>query len=306
MAFQGIFLTSAFCASMKLKPRLQPKNEELVPYSCGAYGPSIDVRELSYTYPGCTEPALRNVNLSIKSGETLAIVGYNGSGKSTLARILLRIVDYDQGSLLINGVELRHYSPSEYHRHLSAVFQGFSKFNSSVKENVGLGNVDKMGYRPAIDAAVHLAEAGNLVASLPDGLKTQLESPGFESISYPGYMCGHAQRHGLSGGEWQRIALARAFMRANEPDVDLLLFDEPTSSLDAHAQNQIFDTITKISRTPSGERRKTVIFITHRLSTARRADKVAMMENGTISEFGTHDELIEKNGPYAALYHASI
>lgn len=158
------------------------------------------------------------MNLLIKSGETLAIVGYNGSGtmiqhppsqflthyfsgKSTLARILLRIVDYDQGSLLINGVELRHYSPSEYHRHLSAVFQGFSKFNSSVKENVGLGNADKMGYRPAIDAAVHLAEASNLVASLPDGLKTQLESPGFESISYPGYICGHAQRHGLSGGE---------------------------------------------------------------------------------------------------------
>ncbi|KIK08482.1 hypothetical protein K443DRAFT_672501 [Laccaria amethystina LaAM-08-1] len=306
MAFQGIFLTSAFCASMKLKPRLQPKNEELVPYSCGADGLSIDVRELSYTYPGCIEPALRNVNLSIKSGETLAIVGYNGSGKSTLARILLRIVDYDRGSLLVNGVELRHYSPSEYHRHLSAVFQGFSKFNSSVKENVGLGNVDKMGYRPAINAAVHLAEADNLMASLPDGLKTQLESPGFESISYPGYACGHVQRHGLSGGEWQRIALARAFMRANEPNVDLLLFDEPTSSLDAHAQNQIFDTITKISRTPSGKRRKTVIFITHRLSTARRADKVAMMENGTISEFGTHDELIKKNGPYAALYHASI
>jgi ABC-type multidrug transport system fused ATPase/permease subunit len=135
-----------------------------------------------------------------------------------------------------------------------------------------------------------------------------LETPGFESLSYPGMMDNSdlSQRHGLSGGEWQRIALARAFMRANEPGVDFLLFDEPTSSLDAHAQNQIFETLEKISRSPTGERRKTIIFITHRLSTARRADKVAMMENGTISEFGSHDELIRKNGSYASLYRASV
>ncbi|TFK43264.1 P-loop containing nucleoside triphosphate hydrolase protein [Crucibulum laeve] len=308
MAFQGIFLMSAFCASMKLKPRLQPKVEDTVKYPQRPDGMKIDVRGLSYTYPGCLEPALRNVNFSLKAGETLAVVGYNGSGKSTLARILLRIVDFDRGSLLINGVDVRRYSPVEYHRHLTAVFQGFSKFNSSVKENIGLGNIDKIGYRPAIETAVHLAEADNLVESLPNGLKTQLESPGFESISYSGSMNSFQspQRHGLSGGEWQRIAIARAFMRATEPEVDLLLFDEPTSSLDAHAQNQIFDTIEKLSRSPSGERTKTVIFITHRLSTARRADKVAMMENGTISEFGTHQELLEKNGPYAALYRASV
>jgi len=95
-------------------------------------------------------------------------------------------------------------------------------------------------------------------------------------------------------------------MRANEPGVDMFVFDEPTSALDAHAQNQIFDAVEKISRTPSGERTKTVIFITHRLSTARRADKVAMMENGTITEFGTHDDLMKKNGTYASLYRASV
>jgi len=299
---------SAFCASMKLKPRLQPRLDDTVMYSSKSGGMKFDVRGLSYTYPGSHEPALKNINFSINAGETLAVVGYNGSGKSTLAKILLRVVDFDRGSLLVNGVDIRRYNPVDYHRHLTAVFQGFSKFSSTVKENVGIGNIEKMSHRQSIEEAIHLAEADNVVQSLPNGLKTHLESPGFESVSYPGSIGSyyHSNRHGLSGGEWQRIAIARAFMRAGDPDVDLLLFDEPTSSLDAHAQSQIFDTIERLSKAPAGGRCKTVIFITHRLSTARRADKVAMMENGTISEFGTHEDLMKKNGPYAALYRASV
>lgn len=310
MAFQGIFFMSAFCASITLKPKLTPKVEETIRYKSSPRGAKLEVRNLWYTYAGSDEPALRNVSFTLEAGESLAVVGFNGSGKTTLARILLRIVDFQKGSLLVNGVDVRRYHPEDYHHHLSAVFQGFSKFNSTVKENVGLGNIEKIKYKPAIQRALHLAEADTLVESLPDGVKTMLEAPGFESVSYPGCMgfeFGNApQKHGLSGGEWQRIALARAFMRASEPEVELLVFDEPTSSLDAHAQNQIFDTISNISRAPNGDRLKSVIFITHRLSTARRADKVAMMENGTISEFGTHDELLAKNGSYAALYRASI
>ncbi|KAF8897213.1 P-loop containing nucleoside triphosphate hydrolase protein [Infundibulicybe gibba] len=305
MAFQGIFLMSAFCASMQLKPRLQPKDDEKATYNSLPGGLSLDVSGLSYTYPGSHEPALRDVTFSLKPGESLAIVGYNGSGKSTLAKILLRIVDFDKGELQVNGIDIRRYNPTDYHRHLTSVFQGFSKFNSTVKENVGLGRVDKLGSRSTIEKAVHLAQADTIVESLPNGLRTVLETSAFESISYPGSM-DYQHHHGLSGGEWQRIAIARSFMRASDPDVDLLLFDEPTSSLDAHAQNQIFDTIDRISRSPTGERIKNVVFITHRLSTARRADKVAMMENGTISEFGTHQDLMRKNGSYAALYNASV
>ena len=124
-------------------------------------------------------------------------------GKSTLAKILLRIVDFDKGSLLVNGVDIRRYNPDEYHSHLSAVFQGFSKFSTTVKENVGLGNVEKIGYRSAIETAIRLAQADTLVESLPNGLKTMLETPGFESMSYPGMMFQDetSQRHGLSGGE---------------------------------------------------------------------------------------------------------
>jgi len=106
--------------------------------------------------------------------------------------------------------------------------------------------------------------------------------------------------------QWQRIALSRAFMRAHRSEVDLIVLDEPTSSLDAHAQSKIFDTVEQMSSSPTGERTKSVIFITHRLSTARRADKIAMLENGVITEFGTHQELMQREGSYAALYRASV
>ena len=118
-------------------------------------------------------------------------------------------MDYDRGTLLANGIDVRRYNPAEYHSHLSAVFQGFSQFSTTVKENVGLGNVEKIAYKPAIETAVRLAEADILVKSLPNGLKTLLETPGYESLSYPGMM-GYedtTQRHGLSGGEVRTINL---------------------------------------------------------------------------------------------------
>ncbi|THV05432.1 P-loop containing nucleoside triphosphate hydrolase protein [Dendrothele bispora CBS 962.96] len=307
MVFQSVFLMVAFGASTEIKPKLQPEPKDKVEYRSIPGGVSIRARNLSYTYPGCSEPALKNINLTLEAGETLAIVGYNGSGKSTLANILLRIFDYDQGQLLLNDVDVRRYDPTDYHRHVSAVFQGFSKFNSTVRENVGIGRIESLPHRPLIEAALGLASADAVVNSLPYGIQTVLECPGYEALSYPGSRHLADQVHGLSGGEWQRIAIARAFMRANDPEIDLLVFDEPTSSLDAHAQNQIFNTINRISRhRDDGTRLKTVVFITHRLSTARRADKVAMMENGTITEFGTHEELLKKNGSYAALYRQAV
>ncbi|KAF7301537.1 ABC transporter domain-containing protein [Mycena indigotica] len=302
MVFQGIFLMSAFCAAKDVKPQLQPTEEDAVCYQPCPEGARIEARGLSYTYPGCPEPALKNVNFSLRSGETLAIVGHNGSGKSTLAKVLLRIVDCE-GDLIVNGTSIRRYDPFDFHQHMSGVFQNFSKFNSTVRENVGFGRVEKMSSRTTIESAIQLAEAQSLLNSLPYGLRTVLETPGF--MQYTG--CSPVRQHGLSGGEWQRLSLARAFMRANEPQVDLLLFDEPTASLDALAQSLIFDTIDRISRSPTtGTRTKTVILITHRLSLARRADRVALMENGTITEFGSHEDLLQKDGAYAALYRASL
>ncbi|KAF8845637.1 P-loop containing nucleoside triphosphate hydrolase protein [Paxillus ammoniavirescens] len=312
MAFQGIFLMGAFCAAMNIHPELEPMDEDVISYPTLPTGMRIEARHLSYTYPGNKDASLKDVSFSLEAGESLAIVGYNGSGKfrkSTLAKVLLRILDFDQGDLLVNGVDIRRLSPTEYHRHVTTVFQGFSKFNSTVRENVGLGYVQKLQSQAAVSRAIGLGGADTFVDTLPNGLKTKLDASGFDSMPSTSYLgCGMSsrQQHGLSGGEWQRIAISRAFMRADRPEVDLLLFDEPTSSLDGHAQNKVFDTIDQVSRSPSGDKTKTVVFITHRLSTARRADKIAMMEQGTITEFGTHEELIKKGGSYAALYKASV
>ncbi|KAH9947259.1 P-loop containing nucleoside triphosphate hydrolase protein [Amylocystis lapponica] len=311
MAYQGIFLMGAFCAAMEVQPRLQPKADNRVKYRSSPLGVKLEARNLWFTYPGGSEPVLKNINLTVEAGETLAIVGFNGSGKSTLAKVLLRIFEFDSGELSANGVDVRRYHPAEYHAHLTAVFQDFSKFNASVNENIGVGFVQDMHSRAAVDAAICLAGAGELICSLPNGLKTRLDVAGHDLSGHTckdGYTNGSSTRapHGLSGGEWQKIAISRAFMRAQKPEVELLLLDEPTSSLDAHAQSRIFDSVEKISRLPNGERTKTVIFITHRLATARRADKIAMMKNGTITEFGTHQQLLKRNGQYAALYRASI
>ncbi|KAJ4492865.1 P-loop containing nucleoside triphosphate hydrolase protein [Lentinula edodes] len=306
MAFQSVFLMAAWCASTELKPKLQPEHQKRVRFKSVSGGLSIQARKLSYTYPGCSEPALKDVSFSLNAGETLAIVGYNGSGKSTLVKILLRTIDFDKGELMVNGHDLRRYDPNEYHQHLSVVLQGFSKFNSTLRENVGIGSVVNMASKGIIKNAVNLARAEGIVNNLPHGLQTILESPAFEPASYAGIISTASRNHGLSGGEWQRIAIARAFMRASDPNIDLLVFDEPTSSLDAKAQKEIFDTIHGLSRHPDGSRRCTVIFITHQLSIARRADQIAMMENGTISEFGPHDQLLAKNGSYATLYKQSV
>ncbi|KAI0352872.1 P-loop containing nucleoside triphosphate hydrolase protein [Trametes cingulata] len=309
MAFQGVFLMGAFAAATKLRPRLEPAPDRIIPYRPSQGGVAIDMRNVSFTYPGNKMPSLRGVSLSVRPGETVAIVGCNGSGKTTLAKVLLRIFDFDGGDFFLNGIDVRSLHPQEYHTHVTAVFQGFSKFSTSVKGNVGVGYVPEMHDAAAVSAALGLAGADELVRSLPEGIQTTLDGDMSYHVGCEGFSAGgppSRKPHGLSGGEWQRIAISRAFMRAKRPEVELLVFDEPTSSLDAHAQKQFFDTVEKISRDPDGNRTKTVVFITHRLSTARRADKIAMMEGGTITEFGTHQELLSRNGRYAAMYHASV
>ncbi|EKM59342.1 uncharacterized protein PHACADRAFT_85750 [Phanerochaete carnosa HHB-10118-sp] len=313
MAFQSIFLMGAFSAALQVRPRLQPSPEVKLAYPSSGNGMKIEARNISFSYPGSHEPAVRNVSFTLNPGETLAIVGYNGSGKSTLANILLRVTGFDEGELLVNGHDVRRYDAAEYHRHLTAVFQGFSKFDASVRQNVGVGYFPDMQHPAAVARAVKLAGADPVVAALPQGLKTRLDASG-AGASLPHFAAadqGHrasprGRPQGLSGGEWQRIAISRAFMRAQRPEVELLLLDEPTASLDAHAQNRVFETVDELARSDAGERTKTVVFITHRLSTARRADKIAMMERGTIIEFGTHEELLAAGGAYASLYKASI
>jgi ABC-type bacteriocin/lantibiotic exporter with double-glycine peptidase domain len=193
-------------------------------------------RNLSYTYPGCTEPALSNVSFTLEAGETLAVVGYNGSGKlppshpshfshastcllnwpqgkSTLGKVLSRIVDFNGGELLINDIDVRRYEPAELHRATTAVFQSFCKYNGTVAENVGVGYIHDLGCPAALQRAVQLAEGDHIVRSLPHGIDTRLDALGLDSMSYsPAGMgaCGARApwaSHGLSGGEVRFIAL---------------------------------------------------------------------------------------------------
>jgi len=276
----------------------------------GRKGMKIEARDLSFTYPGREKPTLRNINLTIEPGEVVAIVGFNGGGKSTLMNVLLRLYDFQSGSLYINDQDCRKYDPSDIQRHCTALFQTAAKYtNQSVKENTGVGKVELIDSDPAITAALENGGARPFVDPLPRGLDTKLEFGGYGSYSnpsipsdLPGYGRGYApsqqDRVTLSGGQWQRIAISRAFMRADTSD--LWLVDEGSASLDPQAQTEFFERLVR-SR---ADRSKTIIFITHTMSTVRWADKIAVVDNGTIAEFGSHKDLMLRNGAYAQLHRA--
>lgn len=207
---------------------------------CQPFGKRIHLlcSNLSYTYPGSTEPALRNVSFTLEAGETLAVVGYNGSGKqdplsrfshasmtpielfpqgkSTLGKVLSRIMDFDSGELLINDVDVRRYEPAQLHRATTAVFQSFCKYNGTVAENVGVGYIDDLDCPAALRKAVQLAEGDHLVRSLPHGINTRVDALGLDSMSYsPGGVgaCGTRApwaSHGLSGGEVRSLLFNNA------------------------------------------------------------------------------------------------
>ncbi|KAG9055122.1 hypothetical protein FS842_003093 [Serendipita sp. 407] len=297
--YQGIFLLGSFQVALLLEPKLAPPKEEKEDYVNQDAGMRIDISGLSFTYPGQSTATLHDVNFRVEPGEVVAIVGCNGSGKSTFLNVLLRLYDFDDGSFRINDVDVRKYAPEDLHSHTSAVFQDFSQFNASLRENVGVGCIQDMGSDLAIQDALNAGGGRKLLQELPNGLDSVLHD-GF-SFCYGG---ASGDRCALSGGEWQRVAISRAFMR---PNADLYVFDEANSALDAAAQNELFERITRgCTTTLDGQTRKrTVLFVTHRLSTVRRADKIAMFENGTVTEFGTHTELMAKpHSSYAALYRA--
>ncbi|CAE6477561.1 unnamed protein product [Rhizoctonia solani] len=314
MAFQAVFLMAAFHASLNLKPALEPAPETKTPYE-SSYdgGMALQLKNVTFTYPGQKEPTLRGINLDVRAGETLAIIGINGAGKTTLMHVLLRLFDFTSGEFLINGVDIRRYSPADLHRRTTALFQSFSKFgNATVRENTGTGDISRISSNEAVEEALKRGSATALLESLPFGLETKLDFGGFSSHA-PVDLCaphGHKsgsytgvhrqeERFGLSGGEWQRLALSRAFMRLGS--ADLVCLDEPTASLSPEAVRQVYQSL--LNRNEKRVRKRTTIFITHRLEEARLADRIAVFKDGIISEIGRHEELMRLGGSYAALHH---
>ncbi|MEC4986329.1 MAG: ABC transporter ATP-binding protein [Oscillatoria sp. PMC 1068.18] len=243
-------------------------------------GDGIRFENVSFTYPGREKPALANISLHLQPGEKLALVGENGSGKTTLIKLLTRLYIPTAGKILLDGVDLQTWNLHHLHQRISVIFQDFVRYQFTVGENVGVGDVTNLENSDRWKQAAQKGMAKPFIDSLPEGFFTQL---------------GRWFRSGveLSGGQWQKIALSRAFMRSQ---AEILVLDEPTSAMDAEAEAQIFDRLSQLTKN------QIVILISHRFSTVRMADKIVVLSQGKIIEQGTHEELLAANKRYAKLF----
>ncbi len=272
---------------LEYQPRIvSPQNPQSVDPLKELEGLDIEFRDVSFTYPGKnpeTQAALKHVSFTIHAGEAVALVGRNGAGKTTLVKLLTRLYDPDEGEILIGGRNIKEYDLKELREQVGVIFQDYVNYYMTAHENIGVGRVDKIEYRELVMSAARKSGASSVIEQLPQGYDTML-GRWFKDLK---------DSTQLSGGEWQKIALARAFMR----DARILVLDEPTSSLDAQAEHEVF---THFRALTEG---KTAVFISHRFSTVRLADRIFVIENGSIIESGSHHELISLNGRYANLFN---
>ncbi len=242
---------------------------------------------VSFAYPGTSCVVLDDVSLTLPAGAVVAIVGENGAGKTTLAKLLAKMYEPSSGSILVDDTPLARLPAGEWRARLAGAFQDFFRFEFRAGYTVGLGDVPRLDDVLAVVAAVDRAGAGDVVARLTSGLDTQL------GPTWPGGV-------ELSFGQWQKLALARGFMR-DQPL--LLVLDEPTAALDAETEHALFDRYAAAARgTGDSDNGRITILVSHRFSTVRMADLIVVLDGARLVEIGTHDELMTKGGQYSELY----
>lgn len=239
----------------------------------------IRLEHVHFRYPGTERDVLRDIDLTIRAGEHVALVGENGSGKTTLVKLLCRLYDPTGGRILVDGTDIREFAPDAWRASFGALFQDFARYQMTAGENVRMGDVAIPPGDPRITAAARRAGAAHLIEQLPAGYETPL---------------GRLYEGGaeLSEGQWQRIALARAFVRS----APILVLDEPTAALDAKAERELLESIMEYFAD------KTAIVVSHRFSTVQAADRIVVLAEGRIAESGTHKQLVQANGVYAGLF----
>jgi ATP-binding cassette subfamily B protein len=272
----NLFLSNLF-EFLDLKPKVkEPLHPQPVPRPIQK---GIVFDHISFHYPTGSRKVLKDISLSIEPGEVVALVGENGSGKTTLIKLLCRLYDPMGGSITLDGVDLRQFETKALRHEISVIFQDYAHYHMTARENIWFGNIDLLPEHKSIESAARHAGADDLITSLPKGYETVL-GKWFEDGEE------------LSIGEWQKVALARAFLR----DAQIIVLDEPTSAMDAKSEYEVFKRFRQLLEG------RAAILISHRFSTVRMADRIFVFEDGRIVESGSHEQLIQLSGNYAHLF----
>ena len=277
--YEGTLFIENMISFMEEEPHICPTLAEPVQPQRGI-GHRIELRDVSFRYPGTERDVIRHMNLTIEAGASIVLVGLNGAGKTTLIKLITRLYDPTEGVILLDGRDIREYDVDALYRTFGIIFQDFGRYAVNVAENIRYGEIGREAENASIRRAAEQAGADEFISRLPDAYDTPLMRI-FEENGVD-----------LSGGQWQKIAIARSFYGGS----DFLILDEPTSALDPMAEQEIYNEFEKLAKG------KTTIFVSHRLSSATTASKIVVLEYGELVEEGTHAELMQLHGKYYTLF----
>ena len=276
IADQALFLTDLL-AFFEMQPTIRSK-----PNAVPAPRPIVrgfEFRNVSFRYPGTERLVLNGLNFQLRPQERVALIGENGEGKTTIVKLLTRLYDPTDGDILLDGIDLRDYNLEDLYREIGVIFQDFMRYEMTARENIACGRIEDLSDLGLLESAARKSGADQVIERLPRRYEQMLGRRFENGVD-------------LSGGEWQKLALARAYLR----DSQLLILDEPTAALDARSEYEVFRRFAELTS------EKMALFISHRFSTVRMADRIVVLENGRIAEEGTHDELSSLGGHYAEMF----